>query len=216
MGDLCDDTPKPMLLIQGKPKLAYTIEQLPDEIDEVILMVGYLKEKIIGYFGETYKGRKIRYIVHKKIDGTGKILHDAKDVLKEKFLVLMGDDLYVKEDLEKLLEYDMSILAFEVEDTTRIAVLESDVDGRLERIVEAPHNSNSYLANTGAYVLRREYFDYPLVLKAQGSAEYGLPQTMVQMKDRYAIHVVRAKDWFQVGDPEALELAQIRIRDFAE
>lgn len=214
MGRLCDDCPKPMLLIQGKPKLAYTIEQLPDEVDEVILMVGYVKEKIINYFGKEYAGRKIRYVVHEEIDGTGKILHDAKDILDKRFLVLMGDDLYRKEDLGRLLEYDMSVLAYEVEDATAIAVLESDKEGRLDRIVEAPHISNSHLANTGAYVVRREYFNYPLIPKAQGSAEYGLPQTMIQMKDKYDIHVVRATDWFQVGDPSALEQAQSRISDF--
>ena len=214
MGSLCNNCPKPMLSIQGKPKLAHTLKQLPDEVDEIILMVGYLESVIREYFGDTYAGRKIRYITHTEIDGTGKILHDAREMLDERFLVLMGDDLYRKDDLGKLLRCDVGILAYEVEDARKMAVLETDNEGILEQIVEAPHTSSSKLANTGAYVLRDAYFTYPLIPKSPRSVEYGLPQTMVQMKDTYAIQVVRAKDWFQVGDPEALKRAQVRIEDF--
>lgn len=214
MGSLCDDTPKPMLPLQGKPKLAYSIEALPDAITEVILMVGYLEEAIRDFFGSEYGGRKIRYVSHTEIDGTGKILHDAKDLLGERFLVTMGDDLYRKDDIELLLEQEVGVLAMAVEDAENMAVLETDADGNLERIVEAPHTSDSKMVNTAAYMLTKDYFDYPLVPKSPGSEEYGLPQTMVQMKDKHDIAVVRAHDWFPIGDPEALETAQRRIKDF--
>lgn len=216
MGELCDHCPKPMLPINGKPKLAYSIEMLPDEITEVVLMVGYFKEKILDFFGSEYAGRKIRYIVHDAIDGTGKILHDAKDMVGERFLVTMGDDLYRTEDLQKMLLCDLGVLAIELPDANRYAVLETDASGNLESIVEAPHTSPSKLVNTGAYMLTREYFSYPLVPKASGSSEYGLPQTLMQMRDRFAISVVQAKDWFPIGTPEEFQSAQKRIFDFGE
>ena len=53
---LTDDLPKPMVRVNGRPILEYTLSILPKEIDEVILIVGYLKEKIIEYFGDSFKG----------------------------------------------------------------------------------------------------------------------------------------------------------------
>ncbi|QQS61551.1 MAG: NTP transferase domain-containing protein [Candidatus Moraniibacteriota bacterium] len=212
MGDLCNDIPKPMLFLRGKPKLAYTIEMLPDAIDEVIIIVGYLKEKIIHYFGDTYKGKKIQYIIHEEIDGTGKILHSAKSILKERFLVIMGDDLYKKEDLENLMKYELAVLAIEVEDSSQFGVLKTDDQGNLKDILERPHDPNFRLVNTAAYMLTQEYFSYPLVKISQ--TEYGLPQTLVNMKDKNNIQVLRAVDWFPIGNPQALVLAQERIIDF--
>lgn len=214
MGDLCDHTPKPMLPILGKPKLAYSIENLPDKITEVILIVGYLKEKIIAYFGDKYKGKKIRYIVHTAIEGTGKVLHSAKDVLQEKFLVIMGDDLYTKKDLSELLCYPLGVLAREMSNAKNFGVIRVDEKGNLNTIVERPHSFDRGLVNTGAYVLSKDFFSYPLVKISEH--EYGLPQTLVGMKDVFPIKIVYARDWFAIGDPQALKEAQTRIQDFIE
>lgn len=212
MGELCDDTPKPMLLIHGKPKLAYTIEELPDEITEVILIVGYLKEKIMDFFGDEYAGRKISYVIHDKIDGTGKVLHSAKDILEDRFLAINGDDLYVKSDLANLIAEDLAVLALDFKDSGRFGVLRTNQEGNLEAILERPHSPEYTLVNIGAYMLTKEYFSYPLV--AISDTEYGLPQTMMQMRYNHPIAVVTAKDWFPIGDPEALKEAQERIKSF--
>lgn len=104
MGELTDRVPKPMLTIQGKPKLAHTIEQLPQEVSEVILVIGYLGDQIRSFFGEEYDGRKIRYVEQPEFNGTGGAVDLVKNMVNGKFLVVMGDDLYLKRDLEKLLQ----------------------------------------------------------------------------------------------------------------
>lgn len=214
MGHLTDDCPKPMLLINGRPKLAYTLETLPEEITEVVLVVGYLKEQIMDFFGEEYAGRSIRYVEQKDFNGTGGAIHLVKDFVNDRFLVLMADDLYFREDLEVMINYDLSVLAIEREDADRFAVLEVDSYDNLMRIVEFPHSSSSRLVNTAAYTLTRDFFDYPLLLKVLGSSEYGLPQTLVQMNDTHTIKVIRAKKWFPIGDPESFREAQEKIIDF--
>lgn len=212
MGHLCDDIPKPMLTIQGRPKLAYTLEALPDTVREVILLVGYHKDTIMEYFGSSYAGRSIRYAVHDTIDGTGKILHSVKDMVRNRFLVIMGDDLYHKKDLDSLIQQPLGILAMEVEDSLSFGVLKVDEKNNVIDIVERPHDPSYTLVNTGAYMLTTQYFSYPLVRISE--TEYGLPQTLVQMRDKHVIRVVKARDWFPVGDPQALQEAQERIRDF--
>ena len=67
MGELTKETPKPMLKIKNKPILEYKLNALPEEITEVIFVIGYLGDAIKNYFGDFYNGRKIRYVIQKKI-----------------------------------------------------------------------------------------------------------------------------------------------------
>ena len=212
MGELTKNTPKPMLEINGKPILAHKIEVLPMEIDEVILVVGYSKEQIMGYFGNSYDGKRIRYVEQKKLNGTGGAIGLAKDMLKGKFLVMMGDDLYAKKDIENIIKHDLAVLGLEVMDPERFGIIKTDETGAVIDIVEKPKIEGPALANIGLYVLNGNFFNYPLA--DLGNGEYGLPQTMVQMKDKYKIHTEKATDWFPIGNPEDYEKAQKIIDKF--
>ena len=41
MGNLTEEIPKPMLLYKGKNLIEYKIDILPEEINEVLIVVGY-------------------------------------------------------------------------------------------------------------------------------------------------------------------------------
>jgi len=112
MGKLTSDCPKPMLPIKGRPKLVYILENLPEEIDEVILVIGYLGEQIRNFFGDEHNGLRIKYIEQKELNGSAGAVSLTKNFITDKFLVLMGDDLYLKDDLEKVLVYDWALLAY--------------------------------------------------------------------------------------------------------
>ena len=215
MKELSKNTPKPLLNINNKPKLAYTVEQLPDSIDEVVFVVGYLGNQIRDYFGDSYNDKKITYVEQNELNGTGGAVMLAKDVVgNSKFLVLMGDDLYFKKDLEKMFEYDFSALAYKVDDAKNYAVVKMDSEGYLENVIETPHNEISGFANTGAYVLSPEFFGWKLVPKSPGSAEFGLPQTLAENKGDIKIKVIKTDKWFPIGTPEALEEAHGIIDKF--
>jgi len=53
--------PKPILPILNKPLIYYNLDQLIGLVDEVILIVGYRKEKIEQLIGDNYQGRRIIY-----------------------------------------------------------------------------------------------------------------------------------------------------------
>ena len=216
MGDLTKDCPKPMLPIKGKPKLAYTIEQLPDAITNVVIVVGYLKEQITEFFGDRYSGRTIQYVVQKDLSGTAMALHLAKDYLGEKFLVINGDDLYKKEDLEELLKHDWAVLAYETDDIENYGYMECDDEGNLIAIVEAPHDHKHGMANINAFVLKKDFFTFPLFSKGSDSAEMGLPQTLMQQIKKISLRVVRTKLWHPVGTPEDLQKAEDIIDQFTD
>ena len=95
------DVPKPMIRIAGKNLIEHNIDQLPNEIDELIIVVGHLAPQIINHFGNEYKGKKITYVKQKKLLGTGHALSICKQHLKDRFLVMMSDDIYDRKDIER-------------------------------------------------------------------------------------------------------------------
>jgi NDP-sugar pyrophosphorylase family protein len=212
MGDLTLHAPKPMLKIKGKPILDYKIRALPRKIDEVIFVVGYFGEEIKKYFGEEFDGRKITYVLQEVLNGTGGAIHTAKDLLKEKFLVIMGDDLYHPKDLEKMTESDLSLLAREVDDPSRFGVLRTDEKGNLLEVIEKPQGLGRSLVAVAAYVLNPKFFEYKLV--PIGGGEFGLPQTLAVMAKDYPVKVEKATDWFPITSPEDLIAAEEAIDKF--
>ena len=214
MGKLTKNCPKPMLLIKNKPKLAWTLENLPEEISEVILVIGYLGEQIKNFFGEEYAGRKIKYVEQEKLNGSAGAVRLVQPLIKDKFLVLMGDDLYLKNDLERMLKEDWAILVKEVQDAERFGLVSQDKDSYLTGVVERPHNQKEGLINTGAYVLQPEFFQAKLVKISE--TEYGLPQTLVSMYPKHKTKLIKATKWQPVGSPEDLKLAEERIEEFID
>lgn len=203
---LTDTTPKPLLEINKKPILAHSFEQLPGEIDEVVLVIGWLGDKIRNYFGDDFLGRKIVYVEHKEMLGTGYALSLCRDVLKDKFVVMMGDNLYSRKDMEKCLAHDLCLLVKEAENPQDFAVVEIDADGALKAVCEKPHNSQSNLVNTALYVLDKRFFDYPLVKISSG--EYGLPQTIAAMAADCPVVIERTKKWIEINTIEDLNRAK--------
>lgn len=212
MRPLTYDIPKPMLPVAGKPILEHTLGFLPKEIDEVIFVVNYLGEHIRKHFGDEFGGRKITYVHQDTLNGTGGAVHCCKDVINGKFLVLMGDDLYHRDDLAKMIEFPFSILAIHVDDCSRFGVFKIDEHHHLVDIIEKPKEGGPGLANIGAYVLSKHFFDYPLVQISE--TEFGLPQTLVQMAQDEKIKIIKAHDWHPIGNPDDLGKAEEIIRRF--
>jgi len=201
-------TPKPLLKINGKKIIDYTLDILPKEIDEVIIVVGHLKRRIKWHLGETHKNKKIRYIIQKEKRGTAHALYLCKPYLqkKERFLVLYGDDLYVKEDIQKCLQFPLAILAKDITNPSAFGVLTFDDKHHLKEIIEKPKNPPSNLVVCGVFVLNRRIFNYQMQTIDQ--KEFGLPQTIVKMAQRHPIKIVRASFWMPIGYPKDLKEAK--------
>jgi NDP-sugar pyrophosphorylase family protein len=209
MGDMTRNTPKPLLKINNQTLLEHNLSILPDEIDEVILVVGYLNEKIKEAVGEEYHGKKLKYIVQKELLGTAHALSLCRGNVKGRFLVIMGDDLYNAQDLAEMVKRPLAILVSKLseEDSrndvwARVVV---DEQGKLCDILERQPYNPGWLVNCGAYVLDDSYFKYSLVPAGNKTSEYGLPQTFLQMVgDGKKIDIVRATFWKKVTTPEDL------------
>ncbi len=208
MRELSIDTPKPLLKVRGKTLLQHKIEMLPESIDEVIIVVGYLKDKITAELGDVCEGRKIRYVMQDELLGTAHSLFMAKEFLKEeeRFLVLMGDDIYSKRDMAECLKYDNSILVSVTESLKGKAKVIFDGEGHIQEIIEKYPEDEAGFVCTGMYSISPKIFDYEMVMLPNG--EYGLPQTILAMKDVVNIKAVEASFWIQITAPEDLIIAE--------
>lgn len=212
MKNLTDEIPKPMLIIKNKPILEHKLNALPDEIDEIIFVVGYRRGKIEEYFGDNFKGKKITYVVQENLNGTGGAVHLVRDLVGDRFLVMMGDDLYHREDIKNILKYDRAILACETDNPAQFGVFKVDKLGHLLEIVEKPINPPSNLINTGLYALTKDFFGYDLVPISE--TEFGLPQTIVKMAKDFPVKIIKTDKWFPIGNPEDLERAEKIVEMF--
>lgn len=102
-----DEIPKPMVHINGKPILQHQIECLKRQgITDIILIVGYLGEKIEEYFGNGSRfDVQIRYIKEETPLGTAGALALLPPMLNgESFFLIFGDILF-DIDLARMVKY---------------------------------------------------------------------------------------------------------------
>lgn len=204
MQSLTDDMPKPMLTVKGKTLLEHKIEALPEKVTDVILVVGYQKEKIIESIGDICCGKKVHYVHMEVLDGTASGVWVCRHLVDGPTLVLMGDDLYGKDDMEQAVEHNWYIGVQPAESPFvggRVSVIDEQLQDVLEEGGEAGH-----LINTGMYVIGPELFTYEKVQLPNG--EYGLPQTISQLARDIPVAAKMVQKWIRITAPEDLNAAE--------
>ena len=210
MKPLTDNIPKPMLKIIGRPILEHILSGLPSEIDEVILVVGYLKESITNHFGNQFGRLKITYIEQDQKIGTYKALELCKDKIKdgEKFLMLYADDLHGPEGLKECVTCGQyALLIYEAENPSRFGVVETDADSIVVGVEEKPENPKTNLVSTGVMILDKNIFNFPA--RQHKNGEYYLTDSIEQMIEAgYKFKAIRSSSWIPIGYPEDLAKAE--------
>ncbi|NOY60933.1 MAG: NTP transferase domain-containing protein [Calditrichaeota bacterium] len=150
--------PKPLLPIANKPLIMHSLDQMVGLFDEVILIVGYRAEMIKDVLGNEYRGIKLIYQEQKEQLGTGHAILQARPFIKDKFVAMNGDDLFAREDLEKLVSLDFGALVKRIKDPSLYGVYQVDENNRVLNLVEKPKEYLGDLANIGCYVFEPEIF----------------------------------------------------------
>lgn len=209
-------TPKPLLKIINKTIIERTLEHLSQisEIKEVLIVVGFKKEKIIKYIGDNFRHLDIKYIFQEKTDGTGGALLRCKNHINDKFIVLNGDDLYSLDAIKSCLNFNYSIATIDVTNPKLWGIVE-EYNGFAKSIIEKPSNPLSHKANIGLYVLDKTIFLHSL--KKTKRSEYEITDYIKFLIDKNkAIHCVSLpkNSWFPVGYPwQYLEASQYILKN---
>lgn len=200
-------TPKPLLLLAGQPILAHIILALPDAIDELIIVIGYLGEQIQTFFGNPFRGRPVRYLWQREKLGTAHALRLAEPYIRnERFLVLCADDLHGKAGLEACLRHSRSLLIAEHAEPERFGVVELAADGTIAAITEKPARPKSNLVSTGTMVLDGNIFNYEPVRHENG--EYYLTGMFGQLIRHLPVAAEKTGLWFPIAAPGDIAAAE--------
>lgn len=172
--------PKPLVEVAGKPILVHQIDWLRSHgFNEVVLLVGYLKEKIMEYVGGGSRfGVRVVYVVEEEPLGTGGALKNAEHVLKneEVFLALNGDiitDLDPSRLVDTVRSGEAAAAVAAVPLRSPYGILELGEGDRILAFREKPV-LHEYWINAGVYAMSPRVFDY---LPPRGDIERnGFPQ----------------------------------------
>jgi NDP-sugar pyrophosphorylase family protein len=199
--------PKPLLPVQGRPILDWTLGALPKEVDRVIVVVHYLAEQMEAYLRSQHFFSEWVAVPQGEPKGTGDALRRCREHIRsDRFLVLNGDDLFGAADIAALAETPAGVLCATVDDPRKFGIAFLRPDGTLEKLVEKPGLPGPRLANTGAYLFPKNVFNIELRLSPRG--EYEITDYVTTLAGRQPFHVVRAGFWFPIGTEEAWQNAQ--------
>ncbi|MBW6451853.1 MAG: NTP transferase domain-containing protein [DPANN group archaeon] len=190
--------PKPMMPILNKPILEHTLEELQGLVDEVIIVTSYLEHKIQDYFGAYFKDIRIMYVTQKKSLGTAHALLSAHSLIKNRFIVLNGDDLYSNADFKNMLKYKYCVLAKSVDNPESFGILTLS-GNKIIQIIEKPKNPQTNIANTGAYVLDKSIFKIISYLDKSERGEYELTDAVSKLLDLDDVYCIMVEDlWLSI------------------
>ena len=214
LGDLTQETPKPMLPIQAQPLLAYTLRYLASQgFTETAINLHFLPEQITDYFGDGSQfGVKIHYSYEQRLLGTAGAVKNVEPWLAdvENFLVIYGDiltdqDLMILWNMHHQKAALATLLLHQRPGSNSLVQMERDnrITEFIERPTEAQRKASPFpWVNSGVYVLHRrilnyipsdQVIDFPRDVFSQivGSEKlYGVPLTgyrcAIDSPERYA------------------------------
>jgi|SRR5208283_92473 len=192
-------TPKPMLMLGGKPILQYVIENLRRSgLKDLIITAGYKANQIEAYFGDGSRfGVKIDYSLEKeKLNTAGSIL-PFKGKVKETFAVVMGDHLTNIDLADMLKSHKKSGAIATVALFRKKSPLEYGVatieGGRISGFAEKPLIEHNF--NTAIYIFEPEIFDY---IKGKEDFAKDVFPRLLEAKKPINAYVFEGV-WFDIG-----------------
>lgn len=222
MRPLTENKPKPLLEIAGKTILEQIVSRLPSEVDELVLVVGYLSQQIVDYCKDEFLGRKVQYVWQEKKLGTYHALKICRHLFKprERFLMLFADDIHGAEGITECLKYERALIVEETNEPWRFGIVDLNEDMSIIDIIEKPprlpagrENPPSNFASTGVLLLDTKIFDYEAEQHSNG--EYYLTSALSKMlKDGHKVYAVKSSLWLPIGYPEDIKKAEEKLKEF--
>ena len=165
LGDLTRETPKPLVLVAGRPFLAYVLDQLLlAQIDEIVLAVSFQWQKVQAIIGDNWNGIKVSYSVEPQALGTGGAIRYAMQQSNINEALVVNGDTLLKFNALDLLRFaqdknaDIAIALQETEDTARFGRVTVNEVGRIIAFEEKDGQRARGLINSGVYYIKDSVF----------------------------------------------------------
>ena len=213
--------PKPMVYVAGKQIIGHILDNLIGAVEEVYIVVGYLKEKLMEYVDRNYSQHfQIHYIEQEERKGLGHAVHLAKDSIRHSpLLITLGDEIFdmrYKEMVENFQDSSsendfIGSLGVKVVDRPQSYGIVELGDVGVERVVEKPEHPKSNLALAGVYLFKDsdmifgalERLIYEKGMKTKG--EYQLTDAIqLLIEEQQKFSTFQIEKWYDCGRPSML------------
>ncbi|HYZ99963.1 MAG TPA: nucleotidyltransferase family protein, partial [Acidimicrobiales bacterium] len=159
---LTSNAPKPMMPIANTPMMEHIVRLLRQHgFDDIVVTIAFLGNHIRDYFGDGSElGVRMVYATEETPLGTAGSVLNARDGLRERFLVISGD-VVTDFDLDAIVRFHeereavATIGLTPVEDPLEFGIVITRDDGSVERFLEKPTWGQVFsdTINTGIFVL---------------------------------------------------------------
>jgi len=150
--------PKALIPVGNTPVVDYVIKALQTcGIRDIIVVVGYRKEQVIRHLNALDAGVKV--VVQEKPLGTAHALLQARDHIRDRFLVLPGDNFINSASIARIRDKRNAVLVKEHPYPSNFGVVVTR-KGYVTRIVEKPAQSPSFTISTGIFSLDPDFFSF--------------------------------------------------------
>ena len=195
--------PKALLKIANRTIIEHNLIQLQGLVDEAVIVIGQNGNGIIRLLGSRFRKIRLKYVRQKKDSGTAHALLAAEKMLPDSFVVLMGDDIYGRNDVKRCIGNEFCVLTKVVRDVSSFGAVK-EKNGFLAEIQEKPKGASAGLANVGLYVLDGSIFPFIKKLKKSRRGEYEITEAISTLSKKKKISVEKAGFWFPVTYPWSL------------
>jgi len=200
------DRPKVMAEINGKPFIAYILDQLVAAgIDRVIISIGYMADIVGNTIGARYNGLHVDYSREETPLGTAGALKLAGPAVSTEYCLVMNGDSYTEFDpilffmTHKQKNANITLLVKTVDDTTHFGIIQMNEQNEINKFMEKERSTGTGLINAGIYIMKTSVLQ-KIPDKAPCSLEYDFFPAMIGKN----IYGYEAKGRFiDIGTPES-------------
>ncbi len=218
---LTEEKPKGMVEVNEKPLLTHCFDALIElGADHLVVVVGYLKEEIIDYYGDEYEGIPITYTHQREQKGLAHALLTAEKHIDDDFMLMLGDNIF-QANLDDVVRrhnesrVDAVFLVEEVpwEEASRYGVCDTNDYGEITTVVEKPDEPPSNLVLTGFYTFTPAIFHACHLVQPSDRGEYELSDAIdLLMQSGRTIDALALDGWrIDIGYPEDRDRAESRL-----
>jgi glucose-1-phosphate thymidylyltransferase len=203
--------PKALVPVAGKPIVGHILDEMePIGVDEVVLVTGYMGDRIKDYVAEAYPGLNSCCVDQEERKGLGHAIFLTRECVDEGPLLIVLGDTVVTADYSALTRGGRTLIGVkEVEDPTLFGVVEVE-NGRVRSLVEKPDVPPSNLAIVGVYYIEHVKALYDSLSEVierdiRTKGEYQLTDALKIMLERgEEMGTFPVEGWYDCGRPDTL------------
>jgi len=210
--------PKPMVNVAGKTIIGHILDALKGHVKDVILIVGYQKEKLIESVTRSFSDDfNLTFVEQSQRMGLGHAIYIALETVRDDdILINLGDEIFGIDYGELLGYYRASpelggVLGVkEVDKPWHYGIVEQ-VNGTITNLIEKPAEPPSNTAIAGVYIIRNSAILFEVLKnmienKNTGKGgEYQLTDALQEMITRgEKFTTFNIEEWYDCGRPEML------------